>query len=136
MVNIILFINGTPKSGGCCALDLSQVLNTSNHKECVARVLELPLVKCPIKNSKVSLVLHATYLQEMMQDDRSIGSGISSALNYSDSNFSMSFHRRTFEAPSRDSASVHNGGGGGSSHNEIVLTRQGSNKKMDENHTR
>lgn len=43
----------------------------------------------------------------MVQDDRSIGSGISSALNYSDSNFSMSFNRRTFEPPSKDTASAH-----------------------------
>lgn len=53
-------------------------------------------------------MLSATYLQEMVQDDnRSIGSGISSALNYSDSNFSVSFNRRTFEPPSKDTASVH-----------------------------
>lgn len=136
MVNIILFIGNVPKSGGCCPLDLSQVLNPFSHKECLSKVLELPLVKCPIKNSKIELVLHGTYLQEMVQDDRSIGSGISSALNYSDSNFSMSFHRRTFEPASRDSSSVHNGTATAPANTVSELTRYGSNKRIDENITR
>jgi hypothetical protein len=123
MVNIIIFINNVPKSGGCCPLDLSQVLNPFNHKECISRVLELPLVKCPIKNSKIGLVLHGTYLQEMVQDDRSIGSGISSALNYSDSNFSMSFQRRTFDVPSKDSSSVYSNAG--------EMVRYSSDKRID-----
>jgi|JI6StandDraft_1071083.scaffolds.fasta_scaffold17201_7 hypothetical protein len=130
MVNIIIYVNNVPKTGGCCSLDLSQVLNPLNHKECLSRTLELPLTKCPIKNSKISLVLHGTYLQEMVQDDRSIGSGISSALNYSD-NFSMSFQRRTFEVVPRDSASMHNGGASNQQSHE--LNRQGSNKRIDEN---
>ncbi|MBS1889895.1 MAG: N-terminal C2 domain-containing protein [Actinobacteria bacterium] len=128
MITIIILVNGVPKSGGFCNLDLSRVLNPNAHKECIPLALELPLQKCPIKNSRISLALQGTYLQEMMQDDRSIGSGISSALNYSDSNFSMSFQRRTFEAPSRDSASLHNGT---SSTPNSEMTRYGSNKRLD-----
>jgi hypothetical protein len=58
-----------------------------------------------------------------VQEDRSIGSGISSALNYSESNFSMSFQRRAFDVPSKDSSSVNNSIG--------EMVRYSSAKRID-----